>query len=313
MKKGYPMKKTFVSLFAFVCMFAFASGARAINVSIPEKVSQGRGFIIKITDTQPFSGILSWQKKEIPFTAHPANTAQNGETFLYAAEILLGMPIDAQKQQTVTVRTDSEKVSQTVTPLAVNWVTHKLNVAPKYVEPPKNVLGKIQSDRQKTRKVLAAISPEPKWKLPFVRPVKGTISGSFAARRVFNNQPRSPHLGTDMRGAVGTPVLAMADGVVLLAEEQYFSGNAVWIDHGQGVISMYGHLSEFAVKQGDSIKQGQKIGEVGATGRVTGPHLHLGLYIQGVAVDAVPFFRTNPLEYIGGPTKEEPRPQPKKQ
>ncbi len=150
------------------------------------------------------------------------------------------------------------------------------------------------------------------WKLPFTRPVKGTISGSFAARRIFNNVPRSPHLGTDMRGAVGTPILAMADGTILFAEEQYYSGNAVWIDHGQGVLSMYGHLSKFSVKKGDTVKQGQKIGEVGATGRVTGPHLHLSLYIQGVAVDAVPFFRTNPLEIIGGPTKEEPRPQPKK-
>ena len=127
------------------------------------------------------------------------------------------------------------------------------------------------------------------WKLPFTRPVKGTISGSFAARRIFNNVPRSPHLGTDMRGAVGTPILAMADGTVLFAEEQYYSGNAVWIDHGQGVLSMYGHLSKFSVKKGDMVKQGQKIGEVGATGRVTGPHLHLSLYIQGVAVDAVPF------------------------
>ena len=76
---------------------------------------------------------------------------------------------------------------------------------------------------------------------------------------------------------------------------------------------MYGHMSEFAVKTGDTVKQGQKIGKVGATGRVTGPHLHLSLYIQGVAVDAVPFFRTSPLEIIGGPTKEEPRPQPKGQ
>lgn len=300
------MKKFFTALFIFAFLSAGIGSARALTLSVPEKVSQGRGFTAEISDSEPFSGTVLWQKKNIPFTAEKSKAG-------YTATILLGMPIDAKNGQSLILRTADKELSKTVTPLNVKWVTHKLTVAPKYVEPPKDVLNKIQSDRRKTIKALNTVSPAPMWTLPFVRPVKGTISGSFAARRVFNNQPRSPHLGTDMRGAVGTPVLAMADGTVLLAEEQYFSGNAVWIDHGQGVVSMYGHLSKFAVKQGDAVKRGQKIGEVGATGRVTGPHLHLGLYIQGVAVDAVPFFRTDPLEYIGGPTKEEPRPKAPKQ
>lgn len=311
MKKFLPL--CFSALLAFAAVLLSVQPVRAFSVSAPEKVSQGRGFLVTISHDSAFSGKILWHKKEIPFYGKKNTPAQNAE-HAYETKILLGMPIDAVKKQSLRIISDSlagKELSRSITPLKVNWVTHKLSVAPKYVQPPKEILNKIQTDRQKTLKALAVISPEPKWKLPFVRPVKGTISGSFAARRIFNNEPRSPHLGTDMRGAIGTSILAMADGVVLLAEEQYFSGNAVWIDHGQGVISMYGHLSKFAVKQGDIIKQGQKIGEVGATGRVTGPHLHLGLYIQGVAVDAVPFFRTDPLECIGGPTKEEPRPQPK--
>lgn len=299
------MKKFFTALFIFAFLSAGIGSARALTLSVPEKVSQGRGFTAEISDSEPFSGTVLWQKKNIPFTAEKSKAG-------YTATILLGMPIDAKNGQSLILRTADKELSKTVTPLNVKWVTHKLTVAPKYVEPPKDVLSKIQKDTQTNRKTLATISDEAQWQLPFTRPVNGTISGSFAARRVFNNQPRSPHLGTDMRGAIGTPIKAMADGIVLNAEEQYFSGNAVWIDHGQGVISMYGHLSKIDVKKGQLIKQGQKIGEVGATGRVTGPHLHLSLYIQGVAVDAVPFFRTNPLEYIGGPTKEEPRPQPKK-
>lgn len=280
--------------------------AFAVNFEVPDKVSQGRGFLVKIQDTAPFSGKIIWRQKEIPFTAKEMTGG-------YTAHVLLGMPIDAKNKEFVTLSVNDKKITKEITPLPVKWVTHKLTVAPKYVEPPKEVLDRLQKERTVTKKILATISPNPTWQLPFTRPVKGTISGSFAARRVFNDKPRSPHLGTDMRGAIGTDILAMADGVVLLAKEHYYSGNAVWIDHGQGVISMYGHMSEFAVKTGDTVRQGQKIGKVGATGRVTGPHLHLSLYIQGVAVDAVPFFRTSPLEIIGGPTKEEPRPQPKGQ
>lgn len=290
-----------------VLLTIFSScSAFAVNFEVPDKVSQGRGFLVKIQDTAPFSGKIIWRQKEIPFTAKEMTGG-------YTAHVLLGMPIDAKNKEFVTLSVNNKKITKEITPLPVKWVTHKLTVAPKYVEPPKEVLDRLQKERTVTKKILATISPDPTWQLPFTRPVKGTISGSFAARRVFNDKPRSPHLGTDMRGAIGTDILAMADGVVLLAKEHYYSGNAVWIDHGQGVISMYGHMSEFAVKTGDTVKQGQKIGKVGATGRVTGPHLHLSLYIQGVAVDAVPFFRTSPLEIIGGPTKEEPRPQPKGQ
>lgn len=300
----YTVKTACISvvLLAFFCI----SPAFALTFAVPEKVSQGRGFLVTIEDTAPFSGTVLWRQKEVPFTAAEKKNS-------YTAHILLGMPIDAKNKEFVTLVCNNKKITKEITPLPVSWVTHKLTVAPKYVEPPKELQERLQKERATTKKILATISPNPRWQLPFTRPVKGTISGSFAARRVFNEKPRSPHLGTDMRGAIGTSILAMADGVVLLAKEHYYSGNAVWIDHGQGVISMYGHMSTFAVKQGDIVKQGQKIGEVGATGRVTGSHLHLSLYIQGIAVDAVPFFRTNPLEIIGGPTKEEPRPEPKKQ
>ena len=102
---------------------------------------------------------------------------------------------------------------------------------------------------------------------------------------MFNGELRSYHRGVDLRGAEGTPIKAMADGKVVIAQNMYFAGNTVYLDHGQGVISSYAHMSRLDVKPGEMVKAGQQIGLVGATGRVTGPHLHLGLNILGVAVD----------------------------
>lgn len=319
------MKKNLFFPFVLLCtvfVFSFHYITYAAEIIIPEKVSQGRGFLIEIKAQNPFSGYIEWRKKKIQFSSENTplqNQAKNKQIQQnqYHSQILLGMPTDETKIQNILVSINENNqnniVKQTIKPLKVNWVTHNLTVAPKYVEPPKEVLNQITKDQKTNKATLARMSNNHTWELPFVRPVNGTISGSFAARRVLNGQPRTPHFGTDMRGAIGTRILAMADGVVVCAEPQYFSGNAIWIDHGQGVISMYGHLSKISVKKGDIIKKGQKIGEVGATGRVTGPHLHLSLYIQGVAVDAVPFFSQMPLEIIGGPTKEQPRPpMPKK-
>lgn len=281
---------------------------------VPEKVSQGHAFIVSGKDNTPFSADVEWRGKTIPVKALPAK-----EVGIWEARVMLGVPIDEVKKQPLTLHvTDQEgkksSSALTVTPVKVKWLEQQLSVEPKFVTPPKDARAQIEKDRARTAAALAAISPAPAWKLPFQRPVKGTVSSSFAGRRVFNGQPRSPHTGTDLRGPTGTPILAVADGVVVLAEAQYYSGNAVFIDHGQGVVSMYGHMSAFAVKKGDKVKRGQIIGKVGATGRVTGPHLHASLFVQGVAVDIMPLFESK-LEVVGGPTPEVkrlPQPEPKK-
>ncbi|NHZ47213.1 M23 family metallopeptidase, partial [Nitratidesulfovibrio liaohensis] len=104
-------------------------------------------------------------------------------------------------------------------------------------------------------------------------------------RRVFNGEPRAPHRGLDLRGEAGEPVTACAAGRVVLAENHYFAGNSVYIDHGMGVVSMYFHLSALDVAPGQMVAQGQVIGKVGSTGRVTGPHLHFGMAVLGDMVD----------------------------
>jgi murein DD-endopeptidase MepM/ murein hydrolase activator NlpD len=123
-------------------------------------------------------------------------------------------------------------------------------------------------------------------RLPLSAPLADLPDGGrFGARRIINGEPRSPHTGVDYAAGPGTPVLAVADGAVVLAEEHFFAGNSVFVDHGNGLISMYFHLSEISVAADQRVRRGQTLGRVGATGRATGSHLHFGLRWHGSRID----------------------------
>ena len=130
----------------------------------------------------------------------------------------------------------------------------------------------------------------PRFSLPLRQPLEQGKGGNFGSRRVFNGEPRSPHTGLDYRAAAGTPVVAVAPGRVVLVADHFFSGRSVFVDHGGGLVSMSFHLRAVRVEEGQTVSAGQVLGEVGSTGRATGPHLHFGLRWHGARVDPAILF-----------------------
>lgn len=169
---------------------------------------------------------------------------------------------------------------------AREWDETTMSVAPKYSSPPPEVQDRIARDRKQIRAVLDHASPE--WLLDggFESPRPFDVTAEFGQKRVFNGELQSRHTGLDLRGQVGKPVRAAARGRVVLAGDFYFSGNGIFLDHGLGVYTGYFHLSEILVSEGDLVEAGDLIGRAGATGRVTGPHLHWSLWVDGTGQDA---------------------------
>jgi murein DD-endopeptidase MepM/ murein hydrolase activator NlpD len=166
-----------------------------------------------------------------------------------------------------------------------SFPTRRLKVDPSFVTPSAELQKRIAREAQELSRLWSMSPPTRLWNGPFVRPVPGGSVSAFGTRSVFNGQPRSPHSGGDFQSPVGTQVAAPNAGLVVMAREQYFLGNVVVVDHGLGLFSVLAHLSEIDVREGDSVASGQMIGRVGATGRVTGPHLHWAVRAGGARID----------------------------
>jgi murein DD-endopeptidase MepM/ murein hydrolase activator NlpD len=177
------------------------------------------------------------------------------------------------------------RLSYSVLVLKEHYPVQHLTLPGEQVDLDEENLVRVKTEQERVRTVLQDISRERLWDGPFVEPVQGDVAGAFGRTRVINGQARSPHNGEDISAPLGTPVMAMNDGIARLTVDHFFSGKGVFVDHGLGLYSMYFHLSEVLVQDGEPVKQGQAIGRVGATGRATGPHLHLGVRINGARVN----------------------------
>jgi murein DD-endopeptidase MepM/ murein hydrolase activator NlpD len=163
--------------------------------------------------------------------------------------------------------------------------TRRLKVDPQFVNPPASEGERIAREAKQMAALFAQVSPERLWRGQFDMPVPGQPTSSFGRLSVLNGESRGRHQGADFRAASGTPVHAPNGGRVVLAADLYFSGNTVIIDHGLGMFSLFAHFSRLGVHTGEMVTRGQVLGESGATGRVTGPHLHWALRLGEASVD----------------------------
>lgn len=262
----------------------------SLRLDVPPQAARGDAVRVRALGDGPAGPLtVGWLARKHVMAATPAGDG-------WQAEFLLPVPLDqAEDSLMLTVRTaNGQRAEARVELFDKKRPVQSLRVDKKYVDPPAAVRERIRKDREKVGRALDSFSPEAAWTLPLARPVPGSVSSLFGLRRVFNGQPRGVHRGLDLRGATGTPIRACAAGRVVLADDLYFSGNAVYIDHGQGVFTAYLHMSRTLVRQGERVRRGQVIGRVGATGRVTGPHLHLSLIVLGQAVDPQPLLEPVP-------------------
>ena len=167
----------------------------------------------------------------------------------------------------------------------------KITVEGSKVTPPKDVLKRIEEEREEANKIYATANVGLKFDSKFILPMSSAVTSPFGTARVFNGTLKSYHGGTDFRAAVGSSVIAANDGVVVIAKDRYYAGGSVVIDHGEGIYTQYYHLSALNVKVGQSVKKGDIIALSGASGRVSGPHLHFGVIVGGVQVNPINFVK----------------------
>jgi len=255
-----------------------------LRLSAPE-ASQGSLLLIALKSTKPLAGVQGeWGGRTVPMWREGADEPQRRG--------LVGVDLEkapGEYELKITGETASgEKMSCSVkVPVRQGrFATERLQVGKEFVEPSPEQVKRANEERQKLRDIFDSVTPERLWDGPFRIPLDGVTTGSnFGKRRILNGNPGSPHGGADLPGVTGTTVHAAQRGKVALAEELFFSGNTVVLDHGLGIYTFYGHLSEIDVKVGDVLEAGGLLGKVGATGRVTGPHLHWGLTVGRARVN----------------------------
>ncbi len=198
-------------------------------------------------------------------------------------------PEEKPGKKTVSVKWSTGEASLPLTVKEASYQVSILKVDPEQAEPPEELKARIAAERIEADAVYSSSAGEPLWAPPMALPGKGLVTSRYGNRRKFNGQTKSIHQGVDLRAGVGAKVLAAAAGKVRLAKEFFFAGNFIAIDHGLGVFTTYSHLSQFKVPVDTVVKKGQVLGLAGATGRVTGPHLHWGVRVNGVLVDPLQF------------------------
>ena len=247
---------------------------------------QGQAFRLSVPHTAGIQSVeVQWQGKKVPYTRIGADWVA-----------VVGVDLEAKPgNHTAEVRINKngaiERNAVTVSVKSVKFPTEELKVADAYVQLSKENQDRANAEAQEITAIHNTITNEILWREQFLSPITGVTGSNFGKRRVFNGEARNPHNGADLRATAGTPIQSTNRGRVVLAKDLFYTGNTVMIDHGIGIYTLYAHLSRIDVQKDAIVERGQTVGLAGATGRVTGPHLHWGARVQNAKVD--PFSLVN--------------------
>lgn len=255
----------------------------------PSRIASGSPCLFKVALSSPPAKLSGkWQGSELAFFP-------SGDPRVWYA--LAGVDVETKPgfyKLELTATLPNGQVIRTQQNVVVNrakYRTEVLHVPDRFVEPDAAETAQIESDRQIKKAAFAHEEPVPEWSGKFRPPIDTPGSDSFGTRRTFNGKLESIHRGMDYHAAMGTPVSAANSGEVVLARDLFYEGNCVVIDHGQGFMSIYMHLSQFKVVEGQKVEKGQEIALSGDTGRATGPHLHVAVRWQGAYLDPAQLWR----------------------
>ncbi len=284
------------ALLASVLSASAASGApgAAARTDIPRSNLAGSVLAGVLPRTAAVPGGVVTLPIEGPADAEPivtfnglrAMVLRDSDNWIAVIGIPLGTPPGHEQ---VAVRRDGATTHLGFDISAREYAVQKLTVPPNQVNLSKSDLARVEKERVRIRGALTTVSADPPGTLRLLQPTPGPRSSSYGLRRFFNNESRNPHTGMDIAAPLGSPVHAAAAGNVVDVGNYFFNGNTVILDHGAGFVTMYCHLNRIHVEPGRRVDAGAMIGDVGATGRVTGPHLHFGVTLNGTMVDPALF------------------------
>ena len=280
-------------LLLFVLSFP-SSAYAAAWVNFPTSWDIGQAFAVSITSNIDYSKpVVTWMNRTIEL-----NVEQGGAGKISYG--LLGSDVRNVKPGSYKILFEfvqngkKYKASGNIALKARQYPKENLKVNPKMVNPPKKELSRIKNEQKLVGTALRTMTSQRRWTTPPQPPLTNiTLTSQYGKQRVYNGQPRAGHNGADIRAATGTKVRAPFAGTVVLTGFHYYAGGSVYIDSGNGVITAFFHLSEINVKNGERVAKGQVVAKSGATGRVTGPHLHYSLILAGQFVDPIPLLSTS--------------------
>jgi murein DD-endopeptidase MepM/ murein hydrolase activator NlpD len=254
---------------------------QAQEAATPIRVKQGEIALITLTLESGISSVIGkFLDHSIPFFK------KNAEEHAAMIGIDLDQPVGLQPLVITWKKGESsDRREIPIEVVSATFGTQTLTLPKGMVDLDPPTLARVEKEQARMKEIFNQSSDQKLWEAAFIVPTEGKVAGTFGLRRIMNGQPRNPHTGEDITAPLGAPVLASNGGRVILVGDFYFNGQSVVIDHGLGLFSMYFHLSETAVKEGETVARGQIIGSVGQSGRATGPHLHWGVRLNGARVN----------------------------